>query len=92
MRYRGKFQRAKYPIIQVDPSDEGEVLEEKWKMWVEREQWKRFVLPRCGQRELLLICAFLQTCLSLLPPGSTNINDHVDESLFIVFGTDTPLA
>lgn len=43
MRYRGKFQREKYPIIQVNPSDEGEVLEEKWRLWVEREQWKRYV-------------------------------------------------
>lgn len=46
MRYRGKFQRAKYPIINVDPSDEGEVLEEKWKLWIEREQWKRCA-PLC---------------------------------------------
>ncbi|KAK2592892.1 hypothetical protein QQS21_009424 [Conoideocrella luteorostrata] len=41
MRYRGKFQRAKYPIIKIDPSDKGEVLQEKWRAWVEREQWKR---------------------------------------------------
>jgi hypothetical protein len=44
MRYRGKFQRAKYPVIHVDASDEGDVLEEKWRVWVEREQWKRWVL------------------------------------------------
>ncbi|QLI65328.1 Transcription factor 1 [Metarhizium brunneum] len=50
MRYRGKFQRAKYPIINVDPSDEGEVLEEKWKLWIEREQWKRLVF-HCYLRE-----------------------------------------
>ncbi|PHH83924.1 hypothetical protein CDD83_2789 [Cordyceps sp. RAO-2017] len=50
MRYRGKFQRSKYPIITVDPLDEGDVLEQKWKSWVEREQWKRLVF-HCYVRE-----------------------------------------
>ena len=43
MRYRGKFQRTAYPNIQIDPSDEGKVLEEKWKRWYELEGWKRYV-------------------------------------------------
>ncbi|KAK3329359.1 hypothetical protein B0H66DRAFT_20445 [Apodospora peruviana] len=43
MRYRGKFQRSSYPSIIVDPSDEGRVLEEKWKRWYELESWKRLV-------------------------------------------------
>ncbi|PNY28033.1 Early growth response protein 3 [Tolypocladium capitatum] len=50
MRYRGTFQRSKYPMVTVDPSDEGEVLEEKWKLWVQREQWKRLVF-HCYVRE-----------------------------------------
>lgn len=50
MRYRGKFQRGNYPIIKVDPSDEGKELEEKWKTWVAREQWKRLVF-HCYLRE-----------------------------------------
>ncbi|KJZ79034.1 hypothetical protein HIM_01807 [Hirsutella minnesotensis 3608] len=50
MRYRGKFQRSRYPITVVDPSDQGQVLEEKWKAWVEREQWKRLVF-HCYVRE-----------------------------------------
>lgn len=45
MRYRGKFQRSSYPIISLSASDEGAVLEGKWKSWVEMEQWKRFVSP-----------------------------------------------
>lgn len=43
MRYRGKFQRSYYPPIDVRPEDDGEELEAKWKAWVEKEQWKRFV-------------------------------------------------
>lgn len=43
MRYRGKFQRSAYPHVMIDPSDEGEVLEEKWKTWHEMESWKRLV-------------------------------------------------
>ncbi|KAJ3485822.1 hypothetical protein NLG97_g6741 [Lecanicillium saksenae] len=50
MRYRGKFQRANYPLVEVNPSDEGEELEEKWKAWVAREQWKRLVF-HCYLRE-----------------------------------------
>lgn len=41
MRYRGKFQRTNYPEIIVKPTDEGEVLEQKWKRWSELESWKR---------------------------------------------------
>ncbi|KAG5984221.1 hypothetical protein E4U55_005579 [Claviceps digitariae] len=53
MRYRGKFQRAKYPILHVNLSDEGKVLQEKWKQWIERERWKReLTLPLPEAREL----------------------------------------
>jgi len=41
MRYRGKFQRSSYHDVVIDPSDEGEVLEDKWKTWYELESWKR---------------------------------------------------
>ncbi|KAK2019981.1 hypothetical protein LZ32DRAFT_4243 [Colletotrichum eremochloae] len=50
MRYRGKFQRASYPIIEVNISDEGEVLENKWRLWCERESWKR-LLFHCFVRD-----------------------------------------
>ncbi|KAK1988717.1 hypothetical protein LZ30DRAFT_744861 [Colletotrichum cereale] len=50
MRYRGKFQRASYPTIEVDMSDEGEVLEKKWRLWCERESWKR-LLFHCFVRD-----------------------------------------
>lgn len=50
MRYRGKFQRGNYPLIQVNSSDEGKELEEKWMTWVSREQWKRLVF-HCYLRE-----------------------------------------
>ncbi|KAM7223238.1 hypothetical protein V8F06_001451 [Rhypophila decipiens] len=43
MRYRGRFQRSSYPSVVVDVSDEGKVLEEKWKRWYELESWKRLV-------------------------------------------------
>ncbi|KAI0600176.1 hypothetical protein F4775DRAFT_546523 [Biscogniauxia sp. FL1348] len=41
MRYRSRFQRTSYPSISVTESDEGEVLEQKWKRWYELESWKR---------------------------------------------------
>ncbi len=44
MRYRGKYQRSAYPAIVIEPSDEGEILEEKWRSWSEQEGWKRYVL------------------------------------------------
>ncbi|EGX94073.1 C6 and C2H2 transcription factor RegA-like protein [Cordyceps militaris CM01] len=50
MRYRGKFQRANYPLMEVDASDEGDELQEKWKAWISREQWKRLVF-HCYLRE-----------------------------------------
>lgn len=40
-RGRGLFTDEKYPPLLVDPSDEGTVLENKWKLWVQRESWKR---------------------------------------------------
>ncbi|KAI5465861.1 hypothetical protein BGZ63DRAFT_411326 [Mariannaea sp. PMI_226] len=43
MRYRGRYQRSSYPVILVNTSDEGEELQEKWRKWVEQEQWKRLV-------------------------------------------------
>ncbi|KXH43386.1 hypothetical protein CNYM01_08603 [Colletotrichum nymphaeae SA-01] len=50
MRYRGKFQRASYPMVEVNMSDEGEVLEKKWRAWCERESWKR-LLFHCFVRD-----------------------------------------
>ncbi|CRK13621.1 hypothetical protein BN1723_010115, partial [Verticillium longisporum] len=41
MRYRNKYQRTMYPLIEIDESDGGEVLEQKWRSWCERESWKR---------------------------------------------------
>lgn len=41
MRYRGKFGRSAYPDIVIYPSDEGKVLEDKWKKWCQLESWKR---------------------------------------------------
>lgn len=43
MRYRGKFGSAAYQDVIIYPSDEGEVLEEKWKTWYQLESWKRYV-------------------------------------------------
>ncbi|PHH69008.1 hypothetical protein CDD82_130 [Ophiocordyceps australis] len=50
MRYRGQFQRSKYPALTVDAADQDDVLEKKWKYWIEREQWKRLVF-HCYIRE-----------------------------------------
>ncbi|OHE99529.1 hypothetical protein CORC01_05107 [Colletotrichum orchidophilum] len=50
MRYRGKFQRASYPMVEVNMSDEGEVLEKKWRAWCGRESWKR-LLFHCFVRD-----------------------------------------
>ncbi|KAI1178763.1 hypothetical protein F4777DRAFT_536679 [Nemania sp. FL0916] len=50
MRYRGRFQRSSYPAITVTESDEGEVLEEKWKSWYQAESWKRLAF-HCYSRD-----------------------------------------
>ncbi|KAG5952381.1 hypothetical protein E4U53_000998 [Claviceps sorghi] len=64
MRYRGRFQRANYPVLHVSPSDEGKVLQEKWKLWVEREHWKRLVF-HCYLREAQVSMTTLTNpCLS----------------------------
>lgn len=41
VRGRLNFSISKYPVIRVDPADEGDVLEDKWKEWLKRESWKR---------------------------------------------------
>ncbi|GAW15968.1 hypothetical protein ANO14919_053900 [Xylariales sp. No.14919] len=50
MRYRGRFQRSSYPAITVNESDQGELLEEKWKSWYELESWKRLAF-HCYTRD-----------------------------------------
>ncbi|KAI1430028.1 hypothetical protein F5Y12DRAFT_218473 [Xylaria sp. FL1777] len=50
MRYRGRFQRCSYPAITVNESDQGEVLEEKWRCWYESESWKRLAF-HCYTRD-----------------------------------------
>ncbi|KAI0540028.1 hypothetical protein GGR58DRAFT_512041 [Xylaria digitata] len=50
MRYRGRFQRSSYTAITVNESDQGEVLEEKWKCWYESESWKRLAF-HCYMRD-----------------------------------------
>lgn len=41
MRYRGRFGNSLYPDLIIHPSDEGKVLEDKWKEWYQLESWKR---------------------------------------------------
>ena len=43
MRYRNKFQRSAYPAMAVEALDDGAELDEKWRRWVDRERWKRYV-------------------------------------------------
>ncbi|KAI1263054.1 hypothetical protein F5Y18DRAFT_395944 [Xylariaceae sp. FL1019] len=50
MRYRGRFQHSSYPRIEVHESDQGEVLEEKWKAWSRAESWKRLTF-HCYTRD-----------------------------------------
>ncbi|KAI0486453.1 hypothetical protein F4859DRAFT_470441 [Xylaria cf. heliscus] len=50
MRYRGRFQRSSYPAIEVNESDQGEILEEKWRCWYESESWKRLAF-HCYTRD-----------------------------------------
>lgn len=42
-RRSNRYRRYKYPFPAVLPTDEGEVLEQKWQAWIESEQWKRLV-------------------------------------------------
>ncbi|KAM0332153.1 hypothetical protein ACHAQA_002427 [Verticillium albo-atrum] len=41
MRYRNKYQRTLYPLVEINASDSSEVLQQKWLSWCERESWKR---------------------------------------------------
>ncbi|KAI3328912.1 hypothetical protein HD806DRAFT_266040 [Xylariaceae sp. AK1471] len=50
MRYRGRFQRSSYPAITVSESDQGDVLEEKWRCWYQSESWKRLAF-HCYTRD-----------------------------------------
>ncbi|ORY66405.1 C6 transcription factor RegA [Pseudomassariella vexata] len=60
MRYRGKFQRSSYPFITVEPTDEGQILEDKWRRWYQLESWKRLVF-HCYLRDA-------QTSMTTLAP------------------------
>ncbi|KAL7901443.1 hypothetical protein HDV63DRAFT_199982 [Trichoderma sp. SZMC 28014] len=64
MRYRRFFQRHMYPIITVGPSDEGELLQQKWMKWATAEQWKRLAY-HCYIREAQLsMTALTNPCMS----------------------------
>ncbi|KAH6606639.1 hypothetical protein Trco_005792 [Trichoderma cornu-damae] len=64
MRYRRMFQRCMYPVITVEPSDGGEVLEQKWTKWAAAEQWKRLVF-HCYIREAQIsMTALTNPCMS----------------------------
>ncbi|RFU81450.1 c6 and c2h2 transcription factor [Trichoderma arundinaceum] len=64
MRYRRMFQRCMYPTITVEPSDEGDVLEQKWMKWAAAEQWKRLVF-HCYIREAQISMTVLTNpCMS----------------------------
>ncbi|KAL7927749.1 hypothetical protein ACQKWADRAFT_317930 [Trichoderma austrokoningii] len=64
MRYRRLFQRHMYPPIPVDPSDEGEILEQKRIRWATAEQWKRLAY-HCYIREAQLsMTALTNPCMS----------------------------
>ncbi len=92
MRYRGKFQRSCYPVIAIDPSDEGKVLEEKWQKWYELEGWKR-QCNLAAQRwsSLKRSLAPLETYLPRLSPRRTGLHDTVLQPIHIVCGAVAPL-
>lgn len=89
MRYRGKFQRSKYPVTAVDVTDEGEVLEQKWKHWVEMEQWKRYVLAITYVERRRLT---EQARVSLLYARGSDVHDYIDESVPLVLGAHPSAA
>ncbi|PSR99390.1 hypothetical protein BD289DRAFT_38255 [Coniella lustricola] len=42
-RGRGAFRQSHYGLIHVYATDEGSVLEAKWKAWCQQESWKRLI-------------------------------------------------
>jgi hypothetical protein len=42
-RRANRFRRHHYQFPAIDPDDEGEILERKWRDWLELESWKRLV-------------------------------------------------
>ncbi|KAI1873210.1 uncharacterized protein JN550_003463 [Neoarthrinium moseri] len=67
MRYRGKFQRSSYQQITVEPTDEGEVLEDKWRRWHEQESWKRLIF-HCYLRDA-------ETSITTLAPPTISYSE-----------------
>ncbi|KAF4625093.1 hypothetical protein G7Y89_g13079 [Cudoniella acicularis] len=57
-RRRGRFLRSSYPATTLSASDEGAVLDDKWRLWVQRESFKRLVFH--------LFVRDAQTSMSLL--------------------------
>ncbi|KKA28170.1 hypothetical protein TD95_004226 [Thielaviopsis punctulata] len=66
LRSKNRYRRAAYPHVEVHADDEGQVLEEKWKTWYNRESWKRIVFHcyvrdaqwsiHCGTNPLMSYC------------------------------------
>jgi len=43
LRRAGKFRRAQYPFVPLLAGDNGEVLDARWKQWIEQQQYTRLV-------------------------------------------------
>lgn len=58
LRRGGRFKRSNYPVPTFEPQDDLQVLEEKWRVWIEQESFKRLVYH--------LLCHDAQASMSLL--------------------------
>ncbi|KAI5849170.1 hypothetical protein BZA05DRAFT_84516 [Tricharina praecox] len=43
LRRAGKFKRAQYPPVMLHPGDNGEILDSRWKQWIEQQHYIRLV-------------------------------------------------
>ena len=48
LRRGGRFKRSNYPTVVFEASDEGPVLDKKWRSWVEQESFKRLAYHLLG--------------------------------------------
>ena len=55
LRRSSRFKAEVYPTIILAESENGSILEQKWRQWVEAESFKRYVAePKCNNIKILI--------------------------------------
>lgn len=78
LRRGGSLRRSSYPLINVQPDDDGPELEKKWAAWIEQESYKRLIFhlfQHDAQSSMALLVSplFSYAEVSLPLPESRNL-------------------